>query len=83
MVLAFFEDERQQIRKVIEYAQNYIYQTDDILDMMNEERATPGEDPQHSVLVGVGRWICYYLVDHPNKGRLAIIFIFKPDIFRE
>jgi len=82
MVLAFFEDERQQIRKVIEYAQNYIYQTDDILDMMNEERATPGEDPQHSVLVGVGRWICYYLVDHPNKGRCHYFHI-KPDISGE
>ncbi len=82
MVVAFFEDERQQIRKVVEYAQNYIYQTDDILDMMNEELATPGENPLHSVLVGVGQWICYYLVDHPNKGRCHYFHI-KPDLSGE
>ena len=69
MELSFFESERQQIKKVVDYAQNYIYQTDDLLDMKNGEMATPGEDPKHSVLVGVGIWICYFLVDHPNKGR--------------
>jgi len=79
MVLAFFENERQQIRKVVQYAQNYIYQTDDLLDMKNGEMATPGEDPGHSVFVGVGCWICYYLVDHPNKGRCHYFHI-KPEI---
>ena len=82
MVLSFFENERQQIKKVVEYSKNYIYQTDDILDMMNGEFATPGEDPGHSVLVGVGRWICYYLVDHPNKGRCHYFHI-RPDISGE
>lgn len=79
MVLTFFENERRQIRKVVDYAQNYIYQTDDLLDMKNGEIATPSEDLAHSLLVGVGRWICYYLVDHPNKGRCHYFHI-KPDV---
>jgi hypothetical protein len=82
MVLTFFDSERQQIRKVVGYAKNYIYQTDDLLDMKNGEMATPSEDPGHSVLVGDGRWICYYLVDHPNKGRCHYFHI-KPDISGE
>ncbi len=82
MVLAFFENERQQIRKVVDYAKNYIYQTDDLLDMKNGEMTTPGEDPGHLVLVGGGRWICYYLVDHPNKGRCHY-FDIKLDISGE
>lgn len=82
MVLAFLENERRQIRKVVNYAQNNIYQTDDILDMMNGEMDTPSEDSSHLVLVGVGRWICYYLVDHPNKGRCHYFHI-KPDISGE
>jgi hypothetical protein len=28
---------------------------------------------------GLGLWICYYLVDHPNKGRCHYFHI-KPDI---
>jgi hypothetical protein len=79
MVLSFFENDRREIRKVVDNAQNYIYQTDDILDMMNNQLDTPGEDPQHTVRVGEGRWICYYLVDHPNKGRCHYFHI-KPDI---
>ena len=55
MVISFFENERRQIRKVIDYARNNIYQTDDILDMMNGEMANPSEDSGHMVLVGVGR----------------------------
>ncbi len=82
MVLAFFEEERQQIRKVVDYAKNNIYQTDDILDMMNGEMTTPSEDPRYLVRVGLGRWICYYLVDHPNKGRCHYFHI-KPDISGE
>ena len=82
MVLAFFEHERREIRKVVDYAQNYIYQLDDILDMWNGEMDTPSEHPGHSVRVGVGRWICYYLVDHPNKGRCHYFHI-KPDISGE
>jgi hypothetical protein len=82
MVLAFFENERRQIRKVVDYAKNYVYQTDDILDMMNNQIATPSEDSGHLVLVGVGRWICYYLVDHPIKGRCHY-FQIQPDITGE
>src|SRR6478609_8756723 len=82
MILSFFENERRQIRKVVDYAQNNIYQTDDILDMMNEEMATPSEDSGHMVLVEFGRWICYYLVDHPNKGRCHYFHI-MPDISGE
>ena len=41
MVLAFFENERRQIRKVVDYAINNIYQTDDLLDMKNGEMTTP------------------------------------------
>jgi len=82
MVLGFFENEKREIRKVVDYAQNYIYQTDDLLDMMNNEMATPGEDPGHLVQVGIGGWICYYLVDHPNKGRCHY-FQIKPDITGE
>ena len=68
-VIAFFENERQQIRKVVDYANVNIYQLDDILDMMNNQKITPSEMPEHIVFVGIGRWICYFLVDHPNKGR--------------
>lgn len=77
-MLAFFENERQQIRKVVEYGNNNIYQLDDILDMWNNEKITPSEIPEHLVLVSVGRWICYFLVDHPNKGRCHY-FQIKPD----
>ena len=52
MVLAFFENERQQIKKVVDYAQHYIYQTDDLLDMKNGEMATPGETPDIWYLLG-------------------------------
>ena len=82
MVLAFLENERRQIRKLVDYANNYIYQTDDILDMMNGEVYTPSEDARHSVVVGDGRWIFYFLVDHPNKGRCHY-FQIKPDILGE
>jgi len=82
MVHEFLENDRQQIRKVLDYAEKYIYQTDDLLDMRNGEMATPGEDPHHSVLVGLGRWICYYLVDHPIKGRCHYFHI-KPDMSGE
>jgi hypothetical protein len=77
-VLAFFENERQQIKKVVNYANHNIYETDDILDMWNNEKITPGEISEHVVLVGMGRWICYFLVDHPNKGRCHY-FQIKPD----
>jgi hypothetical protein len=53
MVLAFFENERREIRKVVDYSKNYI-QTDDLLDMKNGEMATLSEGAGHSVLVGVG-----------------------------
>jgi hypothetical protein len=82
MVLAFFENERREIRKVVAYAKNYIYQTDDLLDMKNGELSTPSEDPKHMVLVGAGRWICYFLVDHPNKGRCHYFHV-KPDLSGE
>ena len=68
-VVAFFENERQQIRKVVDYANVNIYQLDDILDMMNNQKITPSETPEHIVYVGIGRWICYFIVDHPSKGR--------------
>lgn len=79
-VVAFFENERQQIRKVVDYANVNIYQLDDILDMMNNQKITPSEMPEHIVFVGIGRWICYFLVDHPNKGRCHY-FQIKPDFF--
>jgi hypothetical protein len=79
MVLAFFENERRQIKKVVDYAKLHIYQTDDILDMMNEQMTTPGEDAGHTVRVQMGRWICYFLVDHPIKGRCHY-FQIKPDV---
>jgi hypothetical protein len=50
--------------------------------MRNGEMDVPGEDPGHSVIVGEGRWICYYLVDHPNKG-CCHYFHIKPDISGE
>ena len=79
MVLAFSEFDRQQIRRVVDYSKQYIYQLDDILDMWNDQMATAGEDPGHAVVVGNGHWICYYLVDHPNKGRCHYFHI-KPDL---
>lgn len=69
MVLSFFDHERQYIKKLVDFASHNIYQLDDLLDMMNNEMATPSEDSRHVVVVGHGRWICYFIVDHPNKGR--------------
>lgn len=77
-VLAFDENIRQQIRNVADYANLNIYQLDDILDMMNDQMAVSGERPEHLVLVPIGRWICYYLVDHPEHGRCHY-FQIKPD----
>jgi hypothetical protein len=69
MVLSFFDNERQYIKRLVDFANHNIFQLDDVLDMMNNEIATPGEDSRHTVVVGHGRWICYFIVDHPNKGR--------------
>lgn len=69
MILSFFDDERQDIKRLVDFASNNIYQTDDLLDMMNDDMATSSEDSRHAVVVGQGRWICYFIVDHPNKGR--------------
>ena len=77
-MLAFDENIRQQIRKVVDYANQNIYELDDILDMMNTQMSTPGEKPEHLILVPMGRWICYYLVNHPEYGRCHY-FSFSPD----
>lgn len=77
-VFAFDNFIRQQITKVIDYANDNIYQSDDILDMMNGQMDIPGTKQEHQVLVPMGRWICYYVVDHPNKGRCHY-FQIKPD----
>ena len=69
MVLEFNKFTKQQVKKVIDFARLNIYQIDDLLDMMNNQMAVPGEQSEHLVLVPVGRWICYYLVDHPHLGR--------------
>lgn len=79
-VLAFDESVRRQIRNVIGYAKQHIYEVDDILDMMNDQKVTPGEKPGHLVLAPIGRWICYYLVDHPQHGRCHY-FSFKPYVW--
>ena len=77
-VLAFDNFIRKEIRKVFDYANDNIYKLDDILDMMNNQMDNPGTIPEHLVLVPIGRFICYYLVDHPNKG-LCHYFQIKPD----
>lgn len=69
MVLAFDNNIRLQIRKVIDFANLHVYQVDDILDMMNSQMIVPGEMSEHLILVPIGRWICYYLVEHPQHGR--------------
>ena len=69
MLLAFDNNTKQKVRKVIDYAHQNIYQTDDLLDMMNNQMTIPGEISEHQILVPIGRFICYYLVDHPIKGR--------------
>ncbi|WP_026461423.1 hypothetical protein [Adhaeribacter aquaticus] len=76
--LAFDRTTKRQIEKVLEYAKLNIYTIDDLLDMINKQMAVPGEDSGHLVLVPVGRWVCYYLVDHPHYGRCHY-FSFKPD----
>ena len=81
-VLAYDESVRRQIRTLVENANLNIYGMDDLLDMMNRQIAIPGEKPKHLVLVPIGRWICYYLVDHPNKGRCHYFHI-MPDITGE
>lgn len=45
---------------------------------MNGQMDVPGERSEHLVLVPIGRWICYYLVDHPEHG-LCHYFSIKPD----
>ncbi|HEX7755472.1 MAG TPA: hypothetical protein VF421_09020 [Niabella sp.] len=77
-LLSFDRFVQQQISNVIENAHANVYQLDDILDMMNSEMIAPGKKAEHQVLVPVGRWICYYLVDHPNKGRCHY-FQIQPD----
>ena len=77
-VLAFDENLRRQIRKVVDHADLNIYQSDDLLDMMNGQMDVPGTKTGHLVLVPIGRWICYYLVDHPNK-EMCHYFQIKPD----
>ena len=78
MILTFDNNTRLQIRKVIDYANLHIYQVDDILDMMNSQMTVPGEISEHLILAHIGRWICYYLVDHPQRGRCHYLQI-KPD----
>jgi len=77
-LFAFDQNIRRQIRSVIDYANLNIYNVDDILDMMNDQMVIPGDKPGHLVLVPIGRWICYYIVDHPEKGRCHY-FSVKPD----
>jgi hypothetical protein len=79
-VLPFFENERREIRKVVDYAIQNVYQLDDVLDMMNDQMDVPGTDPGHLVRISMGLWICYFLVDHPNKVRCHY-FQIRPDIF--
>src|SRR5687767_4140682 len=69
MVVSFSDGDRRAIKNVVAYAKTNIFQSDDLLDMKNGEMITPGEDPGHVARVGLARWVCYFLVDHPNKGR--------------
>jgi hypothetical protein len=78
MVLAFDNNIKQQIKKKINYANLHIYQVDDILDMINGQMTIPGEISEHLILIPIGRWICYYIVDHPQHGRCHF-FQIKPD----
>jgi hypothetical protein len=75
---AFDENVKLQISKVIEYANLNIYSMDDLLDMKNGQMDVPGSNPEHLVLVPFGCWICYYLVDHPNRG-MCHYFQIKPN----
>jgi hypothetical protein len=76
-VLAFDESVKREIKKVVDYANLNIYKLDDILDMWNKQRITPSEIPEHLACVPF-RMICYFLVDHPNKGRCHYFHI-EPD----
>lgn len=75
---AFDENIRRQIKTIVDYANHNIYELDDMLDMMNGQMAVPEENPEHFILVPFGRWICYYLVEHPKYGRCHY-FNLKPD----
>lgn len=77
-MFAYDESIIQNINRVVAYANHHIYQIDDVLDMMNGQMLAPGENPEHLVLVPLGQWICYYLVNHPEQG-LCHYFSFKPD----
>lgn len=77
-LIAFDRITKQTISKVIEYARDNIYVIDDLLDMKNGELAIPGSNTAHLVLVPFARWVCYYIVDHPNLGRCHY-FQIKPD----
>lgn len=75
----FFDNNiRRQIQTVINYAKSNVYQVDDILDMMNGQMTIPGDITDHVVVGPLGIGICYYLVEHPQKG-LCHYFQFKPD----
>ena len=77
-VLFFDRFVKEQIKKILDYSNQNVFDSDDILDMMNNQMKTPGATPEHLVLVPIGRWICYYIVEHPIKG-LCHYLCFKPD----
>ena len=77
--LTFDENLKRQIVNVVDYASRNIYSVDHLLDMKNGQMTVPGQMPEHLVMVPIARWVCYYLVDHPQHGR-SHYFQIKSDV---
>lgn len=74
----FNESIRREIKRVVEYANNNVYDVDDIIDMGINRKKVPGAMPEHLVRGPLGQWICYYIVDHPEL-RQCHYFSILPD----
>ncbi|MBD81170.1 MAG: hypothetical protein CL840_19790 [Crocinitomicaceae bacterium] len=78
-IFPFNEPIKAQIKKVVNYSLENIYDIDDLLDMMNGHLEAPGSKPEHSIRINLGSWTCYYVVDHPEYGKCNY-FQITPDL---
>ncbi len=77
-VFAFDTNIRQQIKKIVGYANYRIYKPDEVHEMLNGKKELPEKNPEHSVHVP-GAWICYCILINPELVRCHY-FIILPDV---